>query len=131
MKIPAEFFDTPIMFTEVHEDDVRLRENSLRIVTTIFGEGAPLETLSPAVFKHYTYKKRGSDTFELATGWNGLVYVSTGSVRFGELVLGGGEGAVIEPGNDVDLEIEAGTEMVKLKGRMLGEEIIQEGHFVR
>ncbi|MGA1849181.1 MAG: pirin family protein [Thermoplasmatota archaeon] len=131
IKIPVESADTPIIFREVHGKDVKRTEKSAFTVTTIFGEGAPLETLTPAVFKHYVYRKDSRDSFELATGWNGFVYVSTGRVKIGELALEGGEGAVIEPGNDIEMEIAAGTELVKIKGRMLGEEIVQEGHYVR
>jgi len=131
IKLPGDRSDTPIIFREVHGEDVMRDENPVRTVTTIFGEGAPLETLTPAVFKHYVYKKQGMDTFELATGWNGFVYVSSGSVKLGDIMLGSGEGAVVEPGSVLELEIGAGTELVKLKGRMLNERIVQEGHFVR
>jgi redox-sensitive bicupin YhaK (pirin superfamily) len=131
IKIPTEQADIPIIFREAHANDVVVQEEPDRAVTIIFGEGGPLETLTPAVFKHIIYKKDGRDVFELATGWNGFVYVSSGRVRIGGIILKDGEGAVIEPGNVLEMEIDMGTELVKAKGRMLNEEITQEGHFVR
>lgn len=118
-------------FHELHGSEVFRREDDISIETRIFGEGGHMETHTPAVFKHYIFKKDGRMKFELACGWNGFVYVSSGSVSVCGVGIGEKEGAIIEPCEVCEMTIEAGTEMVIAKGRMLDEEIVQEGHFVR
>lgn len=122
---------TSTFFQEHHGNEVNRIENESSIETRIFGEGGHMETHTPAVFKHYIFKKDSRMKFELACGWNGFVYISTGSASACGIDLGEKEGVVIEPGETCDMRIRAGTEMVIVKGRIQNEEIVQDGHFVR
>ncbi|MGA1819727.1 MAG: pirin family protein [Thermoplasmatota archaeon] len=131
IKLPSSRRDIPIHFRELHGDEVIVVENGVAVTRTVFGEGSPFEPHTPAVFKHYMFKKDTSMKFDITTGWNGFLYVSTGSVNACGLDIGDREGAFFEPGETCEIMIEAGTEMALLRGRMLNEEIVQEGHFVR
>ena len=131
LKLPQVSREEPTYFEELHGDEVMTVEDDTATTTTIFGEGSPLETHTPAVFKHYIFRRDHVMKFDITTGWNGLVYVSSGEVNACGLQLGDGEGAVFEPGEVCELVIKAPVEMVLLRGRMLEEDIVQEGHFVR
>jgi redox-sensitive bicupin YhaK (pirin superfamily) len=122
--------NTSTFFQEHHADDVNVIENENYIETRIFGEGGHMETHTPAVFKHYFFKKDTKMKFELACGWNGFVYVSTGSATACGVDIKGKEGVLIDPCETCEMEMEAGTELVLVKGRMLNEDIVQHGHFV-
>jgi len=131
LKLPFSRKDTPTRFQELHEGEVTRDDNGIAVITTIFGEGSPFEPHTPAVFKHYIFKKEHSMKFDITTGWSGFIYVSKGEVNACGLELEDREGAIFEPGENCELVIDAGAEMVLLRGRMLNEEIVQEGHFVR
>jgi hypothetical protein len=131
IKLPNLKKETPTFFQEHHGDEVLRKEDENVIETTIFGENGHMETHTPAVFKHYIFKKGSNMQFELASGWSGFVYVSSGRASACGVEMGDREGVVIESGETCDLKIEAGTELVIVRGRMLDEEIVQEGHYVR
>jgi quercetin 2,3-dioxygenase len=131
IKLPGAKVSTPSFFQELHGDEVLREEDEVSIETTIFGEGGHMETHTPAVFKHYIFKKDSNMEFELASGWTGFVYVSKGSATACGVEMKNREGVIIEPSETCDLFIEAGTEMVVVRGRMLHEDIVQEGHYVR
>jgi hypothetical protein len=132
IKLPdVKKMNIPTFFQEHHGEEVKRIETDDAVETRIFGEGGNMETHTPAVFKHYIFKKDSAMKFELACGWNGFVYVSTGSASACGVDIGDREGVIIDPCETCDMKIKAGTELVIVKGRIQNEEILQEGHFVR
>ncbi|MFW3146043.1 MAG: pirin family protein [Thermoplasmatota archaeon] len=131
MKLPSEMSNVRSVFQEWHGEDVEVEENEDMRITKIFGEGAPVPTVTPAVFKHVVFKRESSVEFELASGWSGFLYVSKGELECCSLVVREGKGAILEPGNLCEAKGTPGTEMVLLRGRRIKEEIVQDGHFVK
>lgn len=131
IKLPHNKRSIPSFFQELHGDEVHRKEDDVSIQTTIFGEGGHMETYTPAVFKHFIFKGDSEMKFELTSGWSGFVYVSSGSATVCTVKMENREGVILDPGETCDMTIEAGTEMVIIKGRMLDEEIVQNGHYVR
>lgn len=131
MKLPNDYEPERSIFQELHEKEVMVIEDDLTRTTLIFGEGAPLETITPAVFKHIIFKTDHFLELELASGWSGFVYVSKGLARVcGELVKER-TGIILDQGCTCHIDGSEGTEMVFVRGKMLGERIIQDGHYVR
>jgi redox-sensitive bicupin YhaK (pirin superfamily) len=131
IKLPDTKKNISTYFQELHGGEVYRQEDDISIETRIFGEGGRMDTHTPAVFKHYIFKKDARLKFELACGWNGFVYISSGSATICGVKIGDKEGIIIDPCETCDMEIEQDTELVLVKGRILNEDIVQKGHFVR
>jgi redox-sensitive bicupin YhaK (pirin superfamily) len=132
VKIPSKKRYTPIIFREERSSDIPAVEVDGLKIRTLIGEGSPVDTFTPVQWS--LIENKGEDghlTISKSEEENGFIYVSSGRAETGNSVIEKEEGAVIEGEGGLELRIGKGTEMVFIKGRRIGEPIVQEGHLVR
>lgn len=131
IKLPGDIEPDAPLFKETDPSGIPLTDDGRILMKRVLGEGSALETFTPVVME--VLKTREDAVYEITVegDHNGFIYVSQGKASVGGLEVYGKKGAVLSPGTSSQLQLEAGTEMVFVKGKRLGEEIVQEGHFVK
>jgi redox-sensitive bicupin YhaK (pirin superfamily) len=131
IKIPASKKATPIIFNESRAETIPIREDKGFRIRTIIGPGSPVDTMTPVLWEIIEGYGRGTFDISLEDDENGFVYVSAGNVIFDGEKLGPGDAVIMNGPVSKTIGILGKSEIVNIKGKRLGEDIVQEDHFVK
>ncbi|WP_276255431.1 pirin family protein [Halomontanus rarus] len=140
VNLPADRKELDPSYAEASSDQLPTEERASATVTTIVGEGSPLDLETPMEYLDVTVTGSGSGsdagswTWEPPAAWVGFCFVVSGSGT----VDGDEDGAKLEAGQFVTLEggdsltlsTETECRVVAVAGEPHGQEIHQRGPFV-
>jgi redox-sensitive bicupin YhaK (pirin superfamily) len=128
VNLPREKKGVAPSYQDATRDDLPTESTDGATVTTVVGEGSPLDLHTPVEYVDV----RLSDEWDwvLEAGWNGFLYVVAGEGRVDGHSLRDAQSLVVTDGGTRTLSTSEGLRVAAIAGRPHDEPIRQRGPFV-
>ncbi|QLH79796.1 pirin family protein [Halosimplex rubrum] len=131
VNLPRDRKDDDPVFQDVSGDDLPTEDAGDATVTTVVGEGSPIELATDVTYLDVTVE--GSWTWDPPAGWSGFLYGVDGSGTVDGAEFGTEEFALLDGITEetrVTVESDEGVRLAAIAGAPHGEPIVQRGPFV-
>jgi len=128
INLPSEEKEVAPDYEEVAAADLPTTETDGATVTTVVGEGSPIDLHTPVEYRDARVGE--SWTWTVPAGWNGALFAISGAGQIGDDPIAAGEYALVEDGGEVPLTTADGLRVAAVAGEPHGEPIRQRGPFV-
>jgi redox-sensitive bicupin YhaK (pirin superfamily) len=128
VNLPRELKGTDPGYGDVSANDLPTTETAGATVTTVVGEGSPVDLHTPVEYRDARID--GEWTWTVPDGWNGFCYGVAGSGTAAGEPMTAGEFVVVEGGEAVPLATDGSFRVAAIAGRPHDEPIRQRGPFV-
>jgi len=128
VNLPRAEKDVESSFQDAASDDLPIRETAGATVTTVVGEGSPLELRTPVEYRVVSV----TDGWEwtVPDGWNGFLFVVSGTGRVARTTAEAAEFVVVSDGGSLSVSTGSRIRVACVAGKPHGEQIQQRGPFV-
>lgn len=128
--LPRELKEAEPGYGSATPEEPPREERGLAAVTTVVGEGSPLELRVPVRYEVVELERVGSFEFTVPEGWNGLLYVVSGELAVDGTRMREHGIATYRGGGEVTLDGVSRSVFAAAVGEPSGEEIRIKGSFV-
>ncbi|MFC7185361.1 pirin family protein [Halorubrum yunnanense] len=128
VNLPREAKEADPDYVDASAEALPTRETDGATVTTVVGEGSPIELRTPT--EYLDVRVDGEWTWTVPDGWAGFLYAVAGNGSVGGDAFGEGDVFTTRAGGEFGVAADADLRLVAVAGRPHDEPIRQQGPFV-
>ncbi|WP_435365771.1 pirin family protein [Haloarchaeobius sp. DYHT-AS-18] len=128
VNLPRAKKDIEPSYQEASSEDLPVSETEGATVTTVVGEGSPLDLQTDVEYHVVTVTDAWE--WEVPDGWNGFVFVVAGEGRIGDEPMEPADFITVENGGSVTIETDTEVRFAAIAGNPHHEPIRQRGPYV-
>lgn len=128
VNLPGEKKSIEPFYRDATAADLPVEETDGATVTTVVGDGSPLELHTPV--EYYDAEIASSWRWAVPDGWNGFLYVVSGGGHVDGVAIDEADYLVVRGGGSIEVRADGDVRVVAVAGPPHGEPIRQRGPFV-